>query len=103
MPKKITDSMIITAAGSFSLEAVGKVRRILVDAGVPEIELHRLEIEALRKHRENARVHTAAADRYLASGPLPDHGCLVDDAGIVTDAGNCPFGCRPQAARLTVE
>lgn len=103
MSTKITDSMIITAAGSFSLEAVSQVRRILDAAGVPDVELHRLEIDAVRKYREQARVSSAAAERYLASGPLPDHGCLVDDAGIVIDAGKCPFGCRPQVTRLTVE
>jgi len=103
MPTKITDPMIITAAGSFSLEAVGKVRRILDAAGVADVELHRLEIEAVRKHREQARVSAAAAERYLASGPLPDHGCIVDDKGVVTDAGSCPYGCRPTAPRMTVE
>jgi len=103
MATKITDEMIITANGSFSLEAVGKVRRILAAAGVTDIELHRLEIEALRKHREQARLSTAAADRYLASGPLPGHTCIVNHNGTVNDAGNCPFGCRPQATRLTVE
>lgn len=103
MATKITDSMLITAAGSYTPEAVGKVRRILADAGVTDVELHRFEIDALRKYREQARAATAAADRYLASGPLPDHGCIVDDAGIVVDAGNCPFGCRPKASRLDVE
>lgn len=103
MATKITDEMIIAAAGSFSLEAVGKVRRILGAAGVPDVELHRLEVEAVRKHREQARVHTGAAERYLAAGPLPDHGCIVDDLGVVIDVGNCPFGCRPKAPRLTVE
>lgn len=103
MATKITDSMLITAAGSYSPEAVGKVRRILTDAGVTDVELHRFEIEALRKCRERARTLTAEADRYLAAGPLPDHGCIVDDLGVVTDAGNCPFGCRPKAPRLTVE
>lgn len=95
--------MILAAAGSFSLEAVGKVRRILVEAGVEAVELHRLEIEALRKYRENARIADAAAERYLASGPLPDHTCIVGDDGLVADAGSCAFGCRPKAARLTAE
>lgn len=103
MATKITDSMIITAAGSFSLQAVDKVRRILTAAGTPDIELHRLEIEAIRKHREIARIATVNAETYLASGPLPDHGCIVDADGIVSDAGNCPFGCRPTEHRLTVE
>lgn len=103
MTVEITDEMIIAANGSFSLESVGKVRRILGAAGVSGIELHKLEIEALRKHRENARASDAAADRYLASGPLPDHRCIVDDAGVVKKAGNCPYGCRSQAPRLTVE
>lgn len=103
MATKITDEMIIAAASSFSLEAVGKVRRILGAAGVPDVELHRLEVEAILKHREQARVHTGAAERYLASGPLPDHTCIVNDLGVVADAGNCPYGCRPQAPRLTAE
>jgi hypothetical protein len=103
MTTKITDAMIITAAGSFTLTAVDKVRRILTEAGVRDVELHRLEIEALRKCREQARVSDAAANRYLASGPLPDHGCIVDVDFVVTDAGNCPYGCRPEAPRLTVE
>jgi hypothetical protein len=103
MTIKITDSMIIAANGSCSLEAVGKVRRILTEGGVTGIELHRLEIEAARKYREQARVANAAADRYLASGPLPYHGCIVDSDGLVTDARSCPFGCRPSAPRLTVE
>lgn len=103
MATRITDAMIIAANGSFSLEAVDKVRRILAAAGVTDVELHRLEIEQVRKHREQARVSSAAADRYLASGPLPDHTCIVNHNGTVNDAGNCPFGCRPQAPRLTVE
>lgn len=103
MATKITDAMILAAGGAFSLEAVGKVRRILDAAGVTDVELHRLEIEALRGHREKARMYAAAADRYLASGPLPDHGCIVDGEGVVTDAGNCPLGCRSEAPRLTVE
>lgn len=99
MATKITDSMIIAAAGSFSLEAVGKVRRILAEAGVETIELHKLEIEALRKYRESARIATAAAERYLASGPLPNHTCIVGDDLAVVDAGSCPYGCRPTEPR----
>jgi hypothetical protein len=103
MTTKITDPMILAAGGVFTLEAVSKVRRILDAAGVTDVELHRLEIDAVRKYREQARADTAAAERFLSGGPLPDHACLVDEDGVVTHAESCPYGCRPRSARLVVE
>lgn len=103
MATKITDQMLIIAAGSFLPEAVGKVRRLLAAAGVTDIELHRHEVEAVRTYREKARSYTAMAEKLLAAGPLPDHGCIVDDHGLVTDAGDCPYGCKPQGLRLGVD
>lgn len=97
MVVRITDAMLIVAAGSaapFTATAVSRVRRILAAAGhVDDVELHRIEIEEIRRYRDTARAASVAADRILARGPLPHCCCSVDpETGLVAATNDCQLG-----------
>jgi hypothetical protein len=96
-----TEMLLVVGAGGVTAENVGRVRRLLAAAGVEDVELHALEVEAVKRYREQARVALASADKLLAAGPLPTHTCVtaVDD-GPVTATNGCPVGCCAGKPRI---
>lgn len=101
MTVRITTKMLFTVGGGgVTAESVDRVRRILEAGGVEDVELHALEVAAVTRLREQARLATASADRILASGPLPEHACEVSESGRVTATNDCPVGCNAGGERI---
>lgn len=101
MATRITLRMVfMVSSGGVTLENVDRVRRVLEAAGVEDVELHALEVDAVLRYREGARLKLAAADRLLAAGPLPEHTCEVIPDGTVSATNDCPVGCNAGRPRI---
>lgn len=76
MTVKITDKMLYIVASSgatpFTLTNIDRVRRLLADVGVTDVELHPLEIEAIDELRERAAGAIRQANAIEARGPRPE-------------------------------
>ena len=61
---KITDAMMQNIGnGAYTLENVARIRNVLTEAGIEDIELHRLEVESIRKHRDG--IHSQASQKSI--------------------------------------
>ena len=105
MAVRITDEMLIACGGSAfnTLENVSRVRRILSQAGVQDVELHRLEIRQIRQLTDDVRRRRLQLAQLLESGPRPsEHTCDLSESGLVREHGDCPFGCTPGEMRIEI-
>ena len=103
MTTRITSKMLFAAdRGGVTDESVARVRRILTEAGVGDVELHALEVERLIKLCEQMRATQASIDRILASGPLPEHTCRTGPDWQVLETNDCPVGCNANRPRIEV-
>lgn len=107
MATEITDRMVVTTRQALnSLEGVRRARAILTEAGLTDVELRRVEIDAYRDYRERERLAREQAMKILSLGPLPEHRCILrepDPSAPVANAMACPYGCRPGQPRRSLD
>lgn len=92
---QITDAMMQNIGnGTYTLDNVARIRNVLTEAGVGDIELHPVEIDAIRRHREAERLARAWAEKLLAAGPMPICTCTLHGDGTVETTNGCKLGHR---------
>jgi hypothetical protein len=78
MATKITVQMLDALGKGHSAEAVERLRGLLAEAGVTDVELHPYEINQAQSHRRAAARDIRLAEAIESRGPMPEE--VIEDA-----------------------